>query len=165
MGKNKKENKSPVYLDLEDGSKVKVSVDNYLSDEDIAAKKLGELIRKLRKEKRYGLRGLAKEIIVKDKQGDEKGMSHSNLSHIENGNVWTTKEILKQIADVLDYDLDKMLAIRNEVNSDIENIIIEQSDAVPEFLRTAKNLTAEDWKKLTEQVKSMKKDNNNDWKV
>ena len=39
-----------------------------------------------------------------------------------------------------------------------KNIIIEQSDAVPEFLRTAKNLTAEDWKKLTEQVKSMKKD-------
>ena len=55
-----------------------------------------------------------------------------------------------------------MLAIRNEVNSDIENIIIEQSDAVPEFLRTAKNLTAEDWKKLTEQVKNMKKDNKND---
>ena len=49
--KNKKGNKSPVYLDLEDGSKVKVSVDNYLSDEDIAAKKLGELIRKLRKER------------------------------------------------------------------------------------------------------------------
>ena len=147
---------------MENGEQVKVSVDNYLSDEEIAAKKLGELIRKLRKEKRYGLRGLAKEIIVKDRQGNEKGMSHSNLSHIENGNVWTTKDVLKQIADALDYDLDKMLAIRNEVGSDIENIIIKQSDAVPEFLRTAKNLTAEEWKTLTEQVKNMKKDNKND---
>ena len=131
------------------------------------AEKLGKLINKLRKEKAkkekgYGLRDFAEKIIVTDSKGKEKTMSHANLSHIENGNVWTTKEILKQIADLLDYDLDKMLAIRNEVNSDIENIIIEQSDSVPEFLRTAKNLTAEEWKKLTEQVKNMKKDNKND---
>ena len=131
------------------------------------AAKLGKLINKLRKEKDkkeggYGLRKFANKITATDNMGVKKPMTHSNLSHIEHGDVWTTKEILEQIAAKLDYDIDEMLAIRNEVGSDIENIIIEQSDSVPEFLRTAKNLTAEEWKKLTEQVKSMKKDNKND---
>ena len=136
----------------------------------ISSIKLGELINKLRtdkmkksktfeEKKKFGLRGFAEWITVINNKGIKKKMSHANLSHIENGDVWTTKDILKQIADNLEYPFDKILAIRNEVNSDIENIIIEQSESVPEFLRTAKNLTAEEWKKLTEQIKS--KDNKN----
>ena len=131
------------------------------------AAKLGKLINKLRKEKDkkeggYGLRKFAEKIYRIDNEGEKVPMTHSNLSHIEHGKVWTTREVLEQIAAKLDYDIDEILAIRNEVGSDIENIIIKQSVAVPEFLRTAKNLTAEDWKKLTEQVKNMKKDNKND---
>ena len=131
------------------------------------AEKLGKLINKLRKEKDkkekgYGLREFAKKIIATDNKGVKKPMTHSNLSHIEHGGVWTTREILEQIAAKLDYDIDEMLAIRNEVGSDIEDIIIDQIDSVPQFLRTARNLTSEEWRDLTKQVKKMKKDNDND---
>ena len=126
------------------------------------AEKLGRLINKLRKEKDFGLRQFAERIKVTDNSGKKKPMTHANLSHIENGNVWTTKGVLVQIASMLDYEIDEMLAIRKEVGSDIEDIIIDQLDSVPQFLRTAKNLTSEEWKDLTEQVKKMKEDNDND---
>jgi len=131
------------------------------------AVKLGKLINKLRKEKDkkeggYGLRKFAEKIIATDNKGEKKPMTHSNLSHIEHGKVWTTREVLEQIAAKLDYELDEMLAIRKEVGSDIEDIIIDQIDLVPQFLRTAKNLTSEEWGNLIEQVKKIKKDNKND---
>ena len=131
------------------------------------AEKLGKLINKLRKEKAendkdFGLRNFAKKIKVTDNKGKKKFMTHANLSHIEHGKVWTTKEVLEQIAAMLDYEIDEMLAIRKEVDSEIEGIIIDQIDSVPQFLRTAKNLTSEEWRDLTEQVKKMKKDNDND---
>ena len=131
------------------------------------AVKLGKLINKLRKEKDkkeggYGLRKFAEKIYRIDNEGEKVPMTHSNLSHIEHGKVWTTREVLEQIAAKLDYELDEMLAIRKEVGSDIEDIIIDQIDLVPQFLRTAKNLTSEEWKDLTEQVKKMKEDNDND---
>ena len=87
------------------------------------AVKLGKLINKLRKEKDkkeggYGLRKFAEKIIATDNKGEKKPMTHSNLSHIEHGKVWTTKEVLEQIAAMLDYEIDEMLAIRKEVGSD-----------------------------------------------
>ena len=131
------------------------------------AEKLGKLINKLRKEKAkndkdFGLRNFAKKIKVTDNKGKKKFMTHANLSHIEHGKVWTTKEVLEQIAAMLDYEIDEMLAIRKEVDSEIEGIIIDQIDSVPQFLRTAKNLTSEEWGNLIKQVNKMKKDNKND---
>ena len=50
-----------------------------------------------------------------------------------------------------------MLATADSVNEDIKKIIKKLPTAVPEFLRTAKNLTEDEWKDLTEQVKKKKK--------
>ena len=139
-------------------------------------KSLGQLIRKLRKEKGFSLRKLAEKVDV----------SYVNIAHIENGRSGasrkvikklaealdydadkllaaadeigeTTKSILKQLSKALDYDLDKLLAVGNNVGEDIEKIITKKPDVVPEFLRTAKNLTKEEWKQLTDQVKEMKR--------
>ena len=99
----------------------------------ISSIKLGELINKLRtdkmkksktfeEKKKYGLRGFAERITVINNKGIKKKMSHANLSHIENGDVWTTKDILKQIADNLEYPFDKILAIRNEI---ADNYMVE----------------------------------------
>ena len=112
----------------------------------MSKKSLGDLIRKLRKEKGFSLRKLAEKVDV----------SYVNIAHIENGRVETTKSILKQLSKALDYDIDKLLAVGNNVGEDIEKIITKKPDVVPEFLRTAKNLTKEEWKQLTEQVKNMK---------
>ena len=108
---------------------------------------LGKLIRKLRKKKGLSLRKLAEKVDI----------SYVNIAHIENGNVATSDKILKQLANALDYDVDKLLAKADSVNEDIKKIIKKLPTAVPDFLRTAKNLTEDEWKDLTEQIKNKKK--------
>ena len=72
-------------------------------------------------------------------------------------NVATSDKVLKQLAKALDYDVDKLLAKADSVNEDIKKIIKKLPTAVPDFLRTAKNLTEDEWKDLTEQIKNRKK--------
>ena len=107
---------------------------------------LGKLIRKLRKQKGLSLRQLAEKVSV----------SFVNIAHIENGRIVTSEEVIKELAKALDYDVDKWLAAADSVNEDIKNIIKKLPTAVPEFLRTAKNLTEKEWKDLTEQIKNKK---------
>jgi Predicted transcription factor, homolog of eukaryotic MBF1 len=106
-------------------------------------KYFGNLIKRLRKKKGLTLRQLAEEISV----------SFVNISHIENGRVETSEKVIKELAKALDYDVDKLLAIADNINEDVKNIIKKLPNAVPEFLRTAKNLTEDEWKDLTEQIK------------
>mgnify|MGYP000533609158 FL=1 len=107
---------------------------------------LGKLIRKLRKQKGLSLRQVAEKVSV----------SFVNIAHIENGRITTSEEVIKELAKALDYDVDKLLAAADSVNEDIKNIIKKLPTAVPEFLRTAKNLTEKEWKDLTEQIKNKK---------
>ena len=104
------------------------------------------MIRRLRKKKGLSLRQLAEEISV----------SFVNISHIENGRVETTEKVIKELAEALDYDVDNLLATADSINEDVKNIIKKLPNAVPEFLRTAKNLTEEEWNDLTEQIKKKK---------
>ena len=108
---------------------------------------LGKLIRNLRKQKGLSLRQVAEKVSV----------SFVNIAHIENGRIATSEEVIKELAKALDYDVDKLLAAADSVNEDIKNIIKKLPTAVPEFLRTAKNLTEKEWKDLTEQIKNKKK--------
>ena len=107
---------------------------------------LGKLIRRLRKQKGLSLRQLAEKVSV----------SFVNIAHIGNGRIATSEEVIKELAKALDYDVDKLLAAADSVNEDIKNIIKKLPTAVPEFLRTAKNLTEKEWKDLTEQIKNKK---------
>ena len=109
-------------------------------------KLLGNLIRKLRKQKGLSLRQLAEKVSV----------TFVNIAHIENGRVATSEEVIKELAKALEYDVDKLLAAADSVNEDIKNIIKKLPTTVPEFLRTAKNLTEKEWKDLTEQIKNKK---------
>jgi len=104
---------------------------------------LGKLIKKLRKQKGLSLRQLAEKISV----------SFVNISHIENGKIETSQKVIKEIAKALDYDVDKLLATADSINEDIKNIIKKLPNAVPDFLRTARNLNEQEWKDLTEQIK------------
>ena len=110
-------------------------------------KTLGLLIRKLRKDKGFSLRKLAEKVDI----------SFVNIAHIENGRVATSEKVIKQLAKALDYDVDKLLAVADSVNEDIKKIIKKMPTLVPDFLRTAKNLTEDEWKDLTEQIKNRKK--------
>ena len=115
--------------------------------------KFGELIRKLRKAKNFTLGNLAKKV----------GVSIVNISHIENGRSGASRKVIQKLAKALDYDADKLLAAADEIGEDLERIIRKIPSAVPDFLRTAKNLTKDEWQNLTDQIKEMnnKKDNKN----
>ena len=106
---------------------------------------LGKLIRKLRKAKGLSLRKLAEVVDV----------SFVNIAHIENGRVKTSKSVLKQIARALDYDIDELLALADTIDEEVENIIRKIPNVNPDFLRSARNLTSEEWGELTEHVKNM----------
>ena len=108
-------------------------------------KKLGLVIREKRKDKGLTVRDFAKEV----------GLSHVAIVHIENGRVEAKKDTLLNIARVLEYDIDIMLAKASRLDDDIEDLIYEKSDTVPLFLRTAKGLSEEQWEEITEQVKKM----------
>ena len=69
----------------------------------------------------------------------------------------TEMEVIKELAEALDYDVDNLLARADSINEDVKNIIKKLPNAVPEFLRTAKNLTEKEWKDLTEQIKKRKR--------
>ena len=111
------------------------------------SKKLGELIRGLRKKKGMSLRDLS----------DKVGVSFVNISYIENGRIETSQEVLKKISKALNYDLDKLLSLADKVDDEIKNIINKMPAEVPDFLRTAKNLSKAEWKELTDQIKKKKR--------
>ena len=109
--------------------------------------KVGEIIRKIRKEKGISLRDLAKKVNV----------SFVNISYIENGRIETSKEVLRNISKALDYDFDKLLSSTDLIDDDLTKIINKKPNLVPEFLRTAKNLSSEDWKNLINKIKKNEK--------
>ena len=111
------------------------------------SKKVGEIIRKIRKEKGISLRDLAKTVNV----------SFVNISYIENGRIETSKEVLRNISKALDYDFDKLLSSTDLIDDDLTKIINKKPNLVPEFLRTAKNLSSEDWKNLINKIKKNEK--------
>ena len=113
----------------------------------MSKKTLGKIIRKLRLAKGLSLRKLAEELDV----------SFVNIAHIENGRVKTSKKVLKQIAKALDYDKDELFALADTIDEEIEEIIRKIPKVIPDFLRTAKNLSSEEWNDLTEHVKNINK--------
>ena len=113
----------------------------------MSKKTFGLLIRRLRKAKKLTLRELADLVDV----------SYVNIAHIENGRSGASRKVIKKLAEALDYDADKLLAAADEIGEDVEKIIRKIPSAVPDFLRTAKNLTKDEWKTLTDQIKEMKK--------
>ena len=111
------------------------------------SKKVGEIVRKIRKEKGISLRELAKQVDV----------SFVNISYIENGRIETSKEVLRKISKALDYDFDKLLSTTDLIDDDLTKIINKKPNLVPEFLRTAKNLSSSDWKNLIDKIKKNEK--------
>ena len=108
--------------------------------------KFGKLIKKLRRDKNLTLEQVAKKV----------GVSIVNISHIERGQSGASRKVIQKLAKALDYDADKLLAAADEIGEDVEKIIRKIPSAVPDFLRTAKNLSKDEWESLTDQIKEMK---------
>ena len=114
-------------------------------------KKLGKIFQRARKTK-------YKDVSLR-RFSESIGMTHAGIKNIENGKGEPRKETLLKLAEKLELDPEVILAKAAKLDNEIENLISEKSDTVPQFLRTAKNLTDEQWKEITRQVKKMDKDN------
>ena len=100
-------------------------------------------IRKLREEKRIGLRQFARMI----------GVSATYLSKIERGEMPPPAEDrVKEIARLLDQDPDELLALAGKVASDLNEIIRSRPREMASFLRTARGLSGQELERLTKQA-------------
>jgi transcriptional regulator with XRE-family HTH domain len=106
------------------------------------------LIKELRlKKTQYSLRKLA-EIV---------GISPAYLSRLESDrDPPPSEEIVIKIAGSLGADSDELLSHANKVSPDLIKIIKNHPKSVPAFLRLAKekNLSEEDWKRISEYLQS-----------
>jgi transcriptional regulator with XRE-family HTH domain len=77
------------------------------------------------------------------------GIDVSYLSRMEKGEVSPPREeIILRLAEVLEADPDKLLEMADKIPPDVREIIRSRYQEIPSFLRTAKDLSAEDWTRL-----------------
>jgi transcriptional regulator with XRE-family HTH domain len=107
---------------------------------------LGDKIRDLREDKRLSIRELGRRT-------DVTGMHISNL---EKGKINASPELLVKIAKVLDTDADELLHLADRVDPEVVDVIQSNPQAVPSFLRSAKDLSPEEWKKMQKYLDRMK---------
>ena len=108
---------------------------------------LGETIKALRDEKRLSMRGLAKAVDV----------TPMHISNIEKGFTTGSAELIAKIARVLETDVDSLLHMADRVDPEVVEVIQQNPQAVPSFLRSAKDLSADDWGKMQTYLEKLKK--------
>lgn len=110
-------------------------------------KPFGQWLREKRVAKGFSLRKFAEEV----------GVSPTYLSHVEQGEADPpTAERVKKMAILLNENADEMIALAGRVPEDLPEIIQSKPTEIPELLREASGLSAEELRKLTEQIRKMK---------
>jgi hypothetical protein len=118
-----------------------------LEEPEMSGKKFGALVRREREAKELGLREMAKLI----------GVSPTYLSKVERDEFPPPAEDrVKEIAKVIGYDADELLALAGRVASDLSDIIRQHPRELAALLRTTKGLTAKDMAKLAVQAQRTK---------
>lgn len=108
----------------------------------------GELLRETRLKRGFSLRKFADKVDV----------SPTYLSQVEQENVDPpTAERVKRMAELLGENPDEWIAIAGRVPGDLPKIIQQQPTEMPELLREASGLTADELRILREKAKSLKK--------
>ena len=108
---------------------------------------LGEKISALRAEQRIGLRELGRAV----------GVTAMHISNLEKGKSMPSPELVQKLAMTLDANLDELLYLADQVDPDVVDVIQSNPYSVPSFLRSAKDLTPEQWEALQKQVDQMTK--------
>lgn len=107
----------------------------------------GKLLREKRLAKGYSLRSFAKLVDV----------SPTYLSQVEQDNVDPpTADRVKRMAELLGENPDEWTAMAGRVPEDLPGIIQKQPTEMPELLREASGLTADQLRQLREQVRKLK---------
>ena len=107
-----------------------------------------EKITVLRAERKMGVRELGRAV-------DVTGMHISNL---EKGKSSPSPELVVKLAKALEANVDELMFLANQVSPEVIGVIHQNPMTIPNFLRSAKNLTPEQWEKLQKQVEKMSKE-------
>ena len=107
-----------------------------------------EYLKALRTEQRIGVRELGREV----------GVTGMHISNMEKGKSLPSPALIVKLAEALGTDVDEMSHQANQIAPEIVGVIQNQPKAVPNFLRSAKDLTPEQWEMLQKQVDSMADD-------
>ena len=112
-------------------------------------KPFGTILREARIAKGYSLRRFAHDV----------GISPTYLSLVEQNKTERppTADRVKRMAELLGANSDEWIALAGRVPEDIPEIIQEQPTEMPQLLRAASGLSAEELRKLTEQAKKLKR--------
>ena len=111
----------------------------------------GQRVQALRVEKRMGIRELGRALDI----------SAMHISNLEKGKSMPSSDLVERIAAELQGDLDELLHLADQLDPAVVNVIQSNPYTVPSLLRSAKNLTPEQWAKLQKQVEKMAKANAN----
>ena len=109
---------------------------------------LGETIKELRCKKGLSMRGLAKAVDV----------TPMHISNIEKGFTTGSSGLIAKIAKVLETDVDSLLHLVNRVDPEVVEVIQQNPEAVPSFLRSAKDLSPDGWGKIQTYLEKLKRD-------
>ena len=104
-----------------------------------------EKLSALRAEQKMGVRKLGRAV-------DVTGMHISNL---EKGKSAPSAELVLKLAEALEANADELLYLADQVSPEVVDVIHQNPLAIPNFLRSAKNLTPEQWEMLQQQVEEM----------
>ena len=111
-------------------------------------KPFGQILRDRRIEKGYSLRKFAKMV----------GVSPTYLSQVEQMNVDPpTADRVKRMAEILEENVDEWMALAGRLSQDLPEIIHQKPKEIPDILRAMQGLTAEQLRKLREEVEEMKR--------
>ena len=107
----------------------------------------GATVRREREKLDIGLREMAKKI----------GISPTYLSKVERDEFPPPAEDkVKALAEILDLDVDELLALAGKVSSELTEIIRRQPREMASFLRAANGLTAEEMSRLASRAQKAK---------
>ena len=109
---------------------------------------LSQKLYELRLERNLGVREL----------GRLAGVTGMHISNIEKSKSTPSPELVQKIAKALDANVDELLYLADQVDPEVVDVIHNNPYAIPTFLRSAKNLTPEQWEKLQKQVEKMSKE-------
>jgi len=78
-----------------------------------------------------------------------------HISNMEKGKAMPSGEMLKKLAGALKADIDELSALADQIDPEVSQLIKDKHTAIPSFLRSAKDLTPEQWALLQKQVEEM----------
>lgn len=107
-----------------------------------------EKITVLRAERKMGVRELGRAV----------GVTGMHISNLEKGKSSPSPELVVKLAKALEANVDELLFLANQVSPEVIGVIHQNPLTIPNFLRSAKNLTPEQWEKLQKQVEKMSKE-------